>query len=275
MGRIRGLLWLVAGLFLAAIAGLLAFQGMSRATTMETVSGLGTAGGPVVEVVLAARAVPIRTQLSVADLRTVTLPADAMASDAVTSITDAVGKLTTAELFEGEVLLAHRLLDPTVVSPDGRMALLMVEDEVLMAIPGDQLLTRARLLKPGDHVDVLTSMWFSVKSAGGDGMDEETLTTFAVLQNVPIAGLVGSSISPPRSDGLGDALDTEALSSLPDAVLLTLTPQDALTLKYVVDAGAMLDLMLRAPGVDRPFETNAIDADYLDKRYNLPLDPGR
>jgi pilus assembly protein CpaB len=155
------------------------------------------------------------------------------------------------------------------------MALLMVEDEVLMAIPGDQLLTRARLLKPGDHVDVLTSMWFSVKSAGGDGMDEETLTTFAVLQNVPIAGLVGSSISPPRSDGLGDALDTEALSSLPDAVLLTLTPQDALTLKYVVDAGAMLDLMLRAPGVDRPFETNAIDADYLDKRYNLPLDPGR
>ncbi len=274
MGRTRGLLWLVAGLFLAGLAGLLAFQGMSRATTIDSVDGVAMNVGAQVDVVVTTHDVPVRTQLLAGDLRVISVPAPAVPAGAVTSLDKATGKLTTADLFEGEVLLSHRLLDPTVVSPDGRMALMMVEDEVLVALPGDQLLTRVRVLKPGDHVDVLTSLTFSVQVPGTEGNEKDVQTTFDLLQNVVIAGLVGNSISAPPAGGVEDVIDTDALASVPDAVLLTLSPQDALTLKYVVDAGGMLDLVLRAPGVDRPYETDAVDADYLDKRYDLPLEPG-
>lgn len=274
MGRTRGLLWLVAGLFLAGIAGLLAFQAMNRATATDAVGGqAAAAGGPLVTVIVATHNLPIRTQLVADDLREAQLPAAVVSPDAVLTLDAAVGKLTTAELFEGEVLQTNRLLDPTIVSPDGRLALMMVEDEVLMAIPGEDLLSRARVLKPGDHVDILTSLTF--KAVGGQQQEQDVQTTFVVLQNIVIAGLVGAAIAPPRDSALPDVQVSPVEASLPDAVLITASPQDALALKYALDAGGMMDLVLRAPGVDRPFESDAVDADYMDKRYDLPLEPGR
>ncbi len=275
MGRTRGLLWLVAGLFLAGIAGLLAYQAMNRVTANPSSEGQSAAAsGPQVAVIVATHNVPIRTQLVAADLREAQLPADAVPPGAVLALDDALGKLTTAELFEGEVLQTNRLLDPTVVSPDGRLALMMVEDEVLMAIPGDDLLSRTRVLKPGDHVDILTTMDFKASLAGAQ-QNEEVKTTFVVLQNVVIAGLVGAAVAPPSGNTLDNIEASPTDASLPNAILLTVSPQDALALKYTLDAGGMMDLVLRAPGVDRPFETDAVDADYMDKRFELPLEPGR
>jgi hypothetical protein len=56
---------------------------------------------------------------------------------------------------------------------------------------------------------------------------------------------------------------------------VTLAPQDALTLKYVNDSGGILDYVLRAPGVERPFESDPVDIDYLINRYSIPTGPGR
>ena len=61
----------------------------------------------------------------------------------------------------------------------------------------------------------------------------------------------------------------------PDSLLVTLAPQDALTLKYVNDSGGILDYVLRAPGVERPFESDPVDIDYLINRYSIPTGPGR
>jgi Flp pilus assembly protein CpaB len=188
--------------------------------------------------------------------------------------------LTTSELFEGETILTDRLLDPTVISPDGRMALMMVEDEVLMAIPAMDVMSRVHVLKPGDRVDVLTSLTFKVKTQGAtDEEEEDVQATFFVLQNIASAGLPGAIYQPRQATDagsmLGGAAEETVAPAAPDAVLLTLTPQDALALKYAIDAGGIMDFVLRAPGVDRPWETDAVDADYMDNRYDLPLEPGR
>ena len=61
----------------------------------------------------------------------------------------------------------------------------------------------------------------------------------------------------------------------PSALLLTISPQDALVLKYVKDAGGIVDIVLRAPGVDRPFEVDPVDVDYVLNRYQMPIEIGR
>jgi hypothetical protein len=57
--------------------------------------------------------------------------------------------------------------------------------------------------------------------------------------------------------------------------LVTLNAQDALTVKYLIDSGGTIDTVLRAPGVERPFEPDPVDYDYVIKRYKIPYEQGR
>jgi len=54
-------------------------------------------------------------------------------------------------------------------------------------------------------------------------------------------------------------------------ITLIVTPQDAVTLNYLVFSGAQLTLALRSPGdADRP-PTEAATLDYLLKTYQIPV----
>lgn len=271
MTRSRGLLWLVAGLFIALLAGLIAFQALNRAQRSNSQQA---AEGPLVKAVAAARNVPVRTLLTAADVSEIDVPAATLPPGAVTRLEDAIGKLTTTDLFQGEVILADRLLDPNVIAPDGRLALVLVDNEVLMAIPAQDILSRAKVLQPGDHVDILFSLDFPVDRTGGSTQADEEQSTFTLLQNIPVVGLVGPNQARPQQ-GVTEQVTAESQTGVPDAVLITLTPQDALTLKYAIDAGGTMDMVLRAPGVDRPFETDPVDPDYIIGRYGIPYEQNR
>ncbi len=56
---------------------------------------------------------------------------------------------------------------------------------------------------------------------------------------------------------------------------MTVSPQDALVLKYVKDSGGVLDVVLRAPGSEQPFEAGPVDFDYVINRYRIPVGAGR
>jgi hypothetical protein len=56
----------------------------------------------------------------------------------------------------------------------------------------------------------------------------------------------------------------------PRAFLLTVTPQDALVLKYMKDAGAVVDLVLRAPNAEGTFSVEPVDLDYVINGYIIP-----
>jgi hypothetical protein len=83
------------------------------------------------------------------------------------------------------------------------------------------------------------------------------------------------SIQPVQVDGTEPEEVTASTTIRPDSLLMTLPPQDALTLKYLIDAGGILDVVMRAPGVERPFETDPVDIDYLINRYSIPTGAGR
>jgi pilus assembly protein CpaB len=271
MARLRGFVWLSAGVVLALLAGLVAYTTLSRVT--ETPSG-AAAAGPTVTVLTAARSLPVRSVLTLDDLLEIEMPAEAVPEGAVRTMDTAVGRLTTTPLYTGEPLIEQKLVDPNVVSPDGRKALFLLEDEVLMALPAQDMLSRSGMLSPGDHVDLLVSLAFPENRGIGatDTGADDQLTTFGLLQNVTIAALLGGVPAPSASEEEGGESST---ATLPDTVLVSISPQDALAVKYAIDADGVIDLVLRAPGVEKPFVTDPVDIDYLINRYRIPTGPGR
>ncbi len=271
MSRMRGFIWFAAGIVLALLAGFVAYTSLTRVAQTPVESG---SVGPTVTVVTAARDIPARTLLTQELLIEVALPAEAAPQGYVESYDRVVGKLTMVPMYAGEPVLDQRLVDPNIESADGRRALFLNEDEVLMAIPAQDLLSRVGILKPGDQIDLLYSLSFPEGRGIGaaTGAEDDQQATFALLQNVKIVGMVGSV--QPVDDTAPEDVAAQA-AGRPDALLVTLAPQDALTLKYVNDSGGILDYVLRAPGVERPFESDPVDIDYLINRYSIPTGPGR
>jgi pilus assembly protein CpaB len=274
MARLRGCLWLGAGFAVALVAGFVAFATLSRATAQRGAPSGQEAATPQVSVVVAAQAVEVRALLTAEDLELRELPVDAVPEGAVREVEEAEGQITLVDLYPGEIILAQRLVDPNVVSGDGRLALVVADDEVLMAFPAQDLMSRVGVLKPGDHVDLLFSLSLPVnrgvaalmgreEAEGGASSNEEQFT-FNLLQNVTIAAIVG-----------GSTPTGGASTGAPMAILLTVTPQDALVLKYVKDAGGTPDIVLRAPGVEEPFTVEPVDVDYVINRYQIPTQVGQ
>ena len=265
MGRFRGCIWLVAGLAMAIIAGVIGFVTLSNASAQRT----GVVDSvPKVSAVVAAQAIPIRVALTAEDLEVREFPVNAIPEGAIASPEDAVGMITLVELYPGETVLQQRLLDPNIITDDGRMALVLAEDEILMAFPADQLLSRTMLLEPGDHVDLLFSLELPTDRTPGNmtmmGSSEEELATFSVLENVTIAATHTANPSSRGTEGV-----------IPEILLLTVNPQDALVLKYMKDAGAVMDMVLRAPGADQPYDPEPVDLDYVIQRFRVPIEVGR
>jgi pilus assembly protein CpaB len=254
---------LVAGLLVALVAGVVAFVTLSRGAERQEVAGQQIDPGTVVDVVVAAQAQPPLTLLTAEMLAVKQIPVQAAPEGYLSETEEAAGKMTTTELAAGEILLTSRLVTPDVVTGDGRLAVIMNDDQVLMAFPANDLMNSLGVLKPGDHVDLLFSLDFPLGQTGEDANETE-LVTFNALQNQTIAAIVG-----------GQPADEGEQASQAKALLLTVSPQDALTLKYLKDANATMDVVLRAPGADQPFETEPVDIDRIINENRIPLGVGR
>lgn len=57
----------------------------------------------------------------------------------------------------------------------------------------------------------------------------------------------------------------------PDVISLVVTPQDAVTLNYLIYSGAQMTLALRGSGDDTRIQTEAVTLQFLLDQYNVPL----
>ena len=219
------------------------------------------------DVVVAAGQVPVRAVLTAENLRVQRMAGSAAPEGALQQPNQAIGKITAVALYPGEVILSQRLVDPNVTATDGRTALVLDGDRVLMAFPANDLMSKVGVLRPGDHVDLLVTLDFPDVRGASDGQGTEP-ATFNVLQNLTIAATVGLP-------GSAQATRNTADANAPPALLLTVSPQDALTLKYVKDAGGRVDVVLRAPGAEGPFNTEPVDWNYLIDKFQIPAGAGR
>ena len=64
---------------------------------------------------------------------------------------------------------------------------------------------------------------------------------------------------------------TNLATTAPDIITLIVTPQDAVTLNYLIYSGAKLTLVLRGSGDDTRVQTEAVTLQFLMDQYKVPI----
>jgi len=224
-------------------------------------------------VVVAAHLVERRTVLSETDMQIRELPEDAIRSGAVVKTEDAIGRITLTELNEGEIILAQNLLEVTAegAPEEGQVSLgeALEEDEVAVALPATDLMSRFGVVMPGDKVDVL----FSINVVGKTLLEEVPrggLVALTTVQDLEILQIVAEK---PAIDE-GEEEEQPPRERL--LIILIVDPQEAVIIKYLKDSGGVIDFALRAPTSERLFDTEPVTINYLARRYGIippePLD---
>ncbi len=271
MNRASGCLWLAVALVLALLAGGIVFVTLQRATASNVEKGPAVTNN----VVVAALPVPAGTILDETDLTLQALPANALPGGTIASTSDAVGQVTTVPLEIGEMILTHHLTQPNLTA--GNIGVTLPDGQVAVLLSGEDLVSQAQLAQPGSHVDLYYSLMIEVyvaDEAGGGSRKENQQFTFGTLDDLTIVSILSGGTETAEGAGGGGLFSAgSAVASLGSsyAYVLALDPQDALTLKYLKDAGAIMDLALRNNADATDHSVEPVDLTYLIDRYSLPI----
>ncbi|HUW10471.1 MAG TPA: RcpC/CpaB family pilus assembly protein [Anaerolineae bacterium] len=217
---------------------------------------------------MARRDVPVRTLITEEDVVIRQLAPIAPPIGAANTLDQVLDKISKSNLVMGEVLLVDRLADPDIKGVN--MLYTMPEEQVLIAIPGSDLMSRTGLLSPGDRVDILFSLEFVQGS--GAGTSGGSLATLSALQGQEIQAIVMARLGSGTEENTGGIMgEAGANEGGINAVLLAVDPQDALVLKYLRDAGGSMDFALRAPTSEQLMRTDSVTQDYLTDRYQIDV----
>jgi len=245
-------LWFAGGLLLAVLAGALAFVGLMQAASAPKAKS----EAPKVQVLVATRDIALQATIVAEDVTVREVPPEVVPEGALTDAKDVVGKIATTPIVRDEIILGQRLLKPDYVGP--QVALVMDPKKVLVALPTADLLSQLDIVRAGDRVDLMCTLVPAKISATLDPL----LVTTMLLQDVKVAAVIHERPADPSKGS--------AAGGPPRALLLTLDPQDALTVKYFRDNGAAVDLALRSPtAAEGPFNVVNVDGDYIMQRFKL------
>jgi pilus assembly protein CpaB len=223
-------------------------------------------------VAVATRDLFLGAKIAATDVKLVSVPVENAPRDAINVLEAVVGKIIKTDLVQGEMVLSHNLADPTNVNKD--LSFILNEDHVLMAFPGDDLMSRQSMVQRGDIIDIFATFSAAVKPVGaagttttGESQAPEVRTyTVDSLQKVSVTAMVleviaeGNTTAPNRGARIL-------------AYLLALNPQDALIMKHMKDTGAIFDIVLRAPTSTVQFDLTPVTEEYIVEYYGLNIQP--
>jgi pilus assembly protein CpaB len=215
------------------------------------------------------------------DVKLASVPVEIAPRNAITTLAEVVGKIIKTDLVQGEMVLSHNLADPT--NNNNQLSFILSEDHVLMAFPGDDLMSRESIVKRGDIVDIFATFQETVKTVGETTTETgesaaPLMRTFTVdaFQKVSVTALVLEVISQDNNSGLLQGQDNQAVPvpvTMIKAYLLALKPQDALILKHLKDVGAIFDIVLRSPTSTVQFDLTPVTEEYIIEFYGLEILP--
>jgi pilus assembly protein CpaB len=235
------------------------------------------------DLVVVTRDLNLGDVLTEVDVKLVNVPLELAPRNAISNLSDAVGKIIKTDLVQGEMLLNHNLADPTNNNND--LSFILSEDHVLMAFPATDLMSTEDMIKRGDIVDIFATFEQEVRVVGDEAVTatgepvEPKMRTFTVdtFQRVNITALVleiideEGNVSP--LTGQQQAESTGPVKTRIRAFLLALTPQDALVLKHLKDTDAVFDIVLRNPTSNVQFELTPVTAENIIELYGLEILP--
>lgn len=255
----KGWIWYLAGLMLAVIAGTIAMVALRQAA--PTVQAPPPATQPVVVARehIDAQQVIVPDSLEVKNLLLSDVP-----SGAIFRVEDAAGKFALQPLEAGQPLLAQNLvaLSPTgggAITTTGKLAALLPSDKIAIVLPADDLLSQSGDISAGDRIDILTSLPVASSTQNKGGQ-----VTLLTLQNVPVVKVLQESLVTTNVTGQQTTQPGKVLG-----LVIAVDPQDSVTLKYYLDAGARVSIGLRPPKFTNIFNIIPVTLNYLADKFGF------
>lgn len=198
---------------------------------------------------VAARPIAPGAVISGDDILLKDFPLDLVPVAAITETLVLENQIAATAIGQGETISARQLAGQSAAqvsqqAPSGR---------VVFAYPIADLLTTSDIVRDGDRIDLLITMPISTTDAGGSA-------TFFTLQNIEVFRVLREAAPPAEGEQAAPA-------GPPTALLLALTPEDAVVIKHVKDSGGVIDFVLRSVADDEPFAAPVIDNNEIIERY--------
>jgi len=227
-------------------------------------------------VVVTTRDLSLGNTIAGSDVELASVPVEVAPRTAITSLEEVIGKIIKTDLVQGEMVLSHNLADPTNRNKD--LSFVLSDDHVLLAFPGDDLMSRESMVQRGDIVDIFATFKQKVRTMEEAAAVEPETRTFTVdtMQKVGVTALVLDVF---RQESNANVDPTQNSQPAPEpetrirAYLLALNPRDALILKHLKDTGAIFDIVLRSPTSTVQFDLTPVTEEYIIEFYGLEILP--
>ena len=203
-------------------------------------------------------------------------------SGAINEMGTVLGGLALRDIAEGQVL---RVQDVQPAEFEQPVTLDLGDDQIAVALPADDVLSQWGAVAVGDHVDVLLTLDVILESpmypeeiltlAEGETVQrverDQSLDNVSVLvlQNLEVLRIIQEPQAEAQQQGRQD--QEEEIAPARRALILKISPQDAVLLKYFRDSTGQIDLALRSPDNGTLFDVEPVNINYLIRRYGITL----
>jgi Flp pilus assembly protein CpaB len=301
----RGRFFIILGVVLLALAivgGLLivVLQGQGRPSPTPPPSGGPEAQATEVapetrDVVVALQNIGLGEKIRPDAVGVRPVELDKLPEQPIRDPADVVGKLARQDIYQKDVLVADMVIAVEDVQRLGWRASPLIETpRVAIAFPVSQLSSVNYAIQPGDRVDVLVCGAFidvdpdtQIKTplayagdescqAGCQVVGEQVQRTFCQLTvddaEVLGIGLWGQTQQPAEEEqpqAEGEEVGTGQLPKSFDSIILMVTDQDAVVLKYFLQNNFVIDLALRSVEDTGRHETEQVTLEYIMTRFRI------
>ncbi len=218
------------GRFLIIIGLLLAILAGAGVFLLGNFGGGGGAigGGPNETVVVAAQSIPIRHQITDADLTTTKI--SGTLQNTYTKTGDVKGLISEIQITKGALITSDMLARDAGLIPAGSAPayLPLASGYVAMTIPTGEQQGVAGHITLGDYITVIASASLTIFSASGQQAGPAKVVSKTVFTNVHIIGLGPASANvQPASGGAGGGGAQGATTGVTSSLTIELTQCDA------------------------------------------------
>ncbi|TEU17038.1 MAG: Flp pilus assembly protein CpaB [Anaerolineales bacterium] len=298
--RGRGRLLIILGVILGLVAAGGVLYVMMQGAQPPPTAPPPEVAVPTTQILVAIQNIPRASEILADSVEFRDWPANNVPPDVIADEAELIGKVVKTDIFQGQPIV-RAMLTEIVVGSEAAFAI--PEGKVAVAFPITRFSSVGYGIEAGDHVDVLLSARFidreeekqsaretidfrvevmerlaaaDVESASFDLPIFEAKArpvTQLVVQNAGVlkVGAWATPTPPPAEEG--EEAPPAPLSVPPDMVILVVSQQDALVLKYARENNFILDLALRAAGDEAPVTAEAVTLEYMVRRFKISFPP--
>jgi Flp pilus assembly protein CpaB len=189
--------------------------------------GSAIGGGPTETVVVAAQSIPIRHQLTDADLMTTKISGGLPNTYSKTG--DAKGLISEVQITKGALITSDMLARDAGLIPAGAAPayLPLASGYVAMTIPTGEQQGVAGHITVGDYITVIASASITILSPAGAQTGSPKVISKTVFTNVHVIGLGPAAANVQPAAGGGGGTSTGATSGVTSSLTIELTQCDA------------------------------------------------